>query len=458
MPVRTAPPVGTPAGGALRAPNQINRLLAAATVLALSVGAAFALARSPLATLMASLLVLVTVLAALRLPLAVALLAASFYFDSYLAVGPGLVTVGKLVGGLALAAWFLSWTLNRRPIVGDALFWPLAALAAWLPLSLTAAYDQTDAVTVAIRYLTFFVLVFLVVQTVNGSHQRAVRMLAVVVTAAAVSAVVGLGNFFFAHVDRARGPLSDPNDYAFLLAVAVPSALFCIRAARRPSSRALGVLALVIIFAAILASYSRSALVGLGIAGAWAVATRRLAVRWGVLGLAALVVIGLVAYWLAPTAVSEGLTRKQHVAQQNIDARLLAWRVAVAEFQSSPVLGVGPGNFQYRFTEFGLPVEQHVGIITTHNAYLHVLAELGAPGMALFLAYLALAWSRLRRRIPDDPDADALHGALAAGFVIAMVGSLFLTEQFYSPLWFLPAVGATLAAGRPPAHRGAGGA
>jgi hypothetical protein len=42
-----------------------------------------------------------------------------------------------------------------------------------------------------------------------------------------------------------------------------------------------------------------------------------------------------------------------------------------------------------------------------------------------------------------------MQGALAAGFVVAVVGSLFLTEQYYPPLWFLPAIAASLASSRP---------
>ena len=89
--------------------------------------------------------------------------------------------------------------------------------------------------------------------------------------------------------------------------------------------------------------------------------------------------------------------------------------------------------------------------LATHDAYLSVLGELGIPGLALFLTYLALSWARLRRR-HGDPDADAMQSALAGGFIVAVVGALFLTEQFYAPLWLLPALGATLA--RP---EGAGG-
>ena len=66
----------------------------------------------------------------------------------------------------------------------------------------------------------------------------------------------------------------------------------------------------------------------------------------------------------------------------------------------------------------------------------------------LFLAYLAASWGLLRRRIPDDPATNAFRSSLAAGFVIALVGSMFLTEQYYAPLWLLPALGATLTSSR----------
>ena len=69
----------------------------------------------------------------------------------------------------------------------------------------------------------------------------------------------------------------------------------------------------------------------------------------------------------------------------------------------------------------------------------------GAVGLALFLGYLALSWADLRRRFPDDVQRDQLQGAMAAGFAIACVGALFLAEQYYPPLWFLPALGASMA-------------
>jgi putative inorganic carbon (HCO3(-)) transporter len=456
MPLRTMVTAREPRAVPPSRRDGLARGIGAAAVLALSGAVAFIVSHRPLWALAGALVAVAVAIAAATLSFAVAVLVASFYFDSYLAVGAGVLTVGKLLGALAVAAWFLRWSVGRRPVVGSPLLWPLAGLAAWVPLSVATAYDQAAGLSVALRYLTFFALVFLVVQTVAGDRGTATRLVDVAVVAGAASALVGLYSFSVdAGYGRARGPLGDPNDYAFMLAVTVPLALYRIRWATGPLQRALAAFALLAMFAAILASFSRSALVGLAVAGAWAAATRRLPLRWTVLTLAGLAAVALVSYLLQPDRIDTALLQKRYVAQSNVDQRLVAWRVALEEVGSSPVLGVGPGNFEVRFEEFALSPSPEEGALAAHNAYLSVLAELGLPGICLFLAYLAMAWSRLRRRVPRDPDADALQSALAAGFVVAMVGALFLTEQFYAPLWLLPALGATLVGQRPAGRAGA---
>jgi O-antigen ligase len=180
------------------------------------------------------------------------------------------------------------------------------------------------------------------------------------------------------------------------------------------------------------------------VAAVWATVTGRLRLRWTALVLGGVLAVTLAWYALQPEQVETALLAKQHVAQSNVDERQVAWQVALREARDSPLLGVGPGNFELRFDEFSPPAGTGLGALATHNAYLSVLAELGLPGLVLFLAYLVLAWSMLRRRNRGDPDADALQSALAGGFIVAIVGALFLTEQFYAPIWLLPAIGATL--------------
>jgi putative inorganic carbon (HCO3(-)) transporter len=446
--VRTPVQTSLAAAAAPPAPSPprrgLDRSVAVAVVLGLAAAAALAVVYSPAWTLAGGLVLAAVALAAARLPLAVAILVASFYFDAYVTVaGVGIVTIGKLLGVLALGAWFLAWGLGRRRAVAERLLWPLAGLAVWLPLSLAVAYDQAAGLTVGLRYLTFFSLVFLVVQMVDGDRRAAVRIVDVAVAAATAAALVGLANFL-AHGGRARGPLDDPNDFAFMLAVTLPLALYRVRSAPDRLRRALAVLAVLALSATILATLSRSAIVGLGVAALWATATGRLPLRWVALVAGGTLAIALGWYLLQPEQVETAVLAKQHVAQSNIDERQLAWQVALEEARSSPLLGVGPGNFETRFDEFSPPGATGQGALATHNAYLSVLAELGLPGLGLFGVYLALSWSRLRRRHRGDADADALQSALAGGFIVAVVGALFLTEQFYAPLWLLPAIGATL--------------
>jgi putative inorganic carbon (HCO3(-)) transporter len=421
------------------------RLGAAIAVLAVSLVGAYAVARQPVATVLVLLAVLAACLAAFRLPVAVAVLVASFYVEAYLTQGGTVFTPAKLIGALAVAAWFLAWGVRRQELLLDLLFWPLAGLGAWIVLSAATSYDPSAAAVVASRYLMFFALGFVVVQAVGGSLRRAVALVDVAVAAGTVAAVLGLVNFFVGDdVQRASGPILDPNDFAFLLAVTVPLAIYRIRSATERWRRLLGVVGLVAMLAAMLATLSRGGFLGLAVPATWALATRRLTVRWAVVTIAATLTVALVASWLTPAKLDTALEQKEHVAGANVESRLGAWRVALAEFGSAPLLGVGPGNYESRFVEFGLPVgSSDGGIITTHNAFLNVLAELGGPGLALFLVYLLMSWRRLRRRSPD-PDVDALRSALAAGFLAAIVGSMFLTEQYYAPLWLLPALGATV--------------
>jgi putative inorganic carbon (HCO3(-)) transporter len=420
-----------------------GRSRAVGALLAAAAMAAFAVSRQPQYAVVGVLAIAGASVAAGRLWLAVSLLVASFYFEGYLAVGVGYLTVIKLIGALAMGAWFLAWSSGRQPVVTVRLFWPVAALAAWLLLSSAMAYDQAAAVLLTSRYLMFFALIFLVVQTVDGHLARATQLAAIATAAAAVAALIGLLNFLVAGTERAGGPISDPNDFAFLLAVTAPLALHQAHTARHPAWRVAAALALGLILAGTLATFSRSGIVALLVGGAWSLLTGRLRSGWLLLLVIGGLVLVLSAWLLQTQTVSNALTRKQHIAQSNVDQRLVAWRIALAEYGSSPLLRVGPGNFNGRFIEFGLPAAEG-GPITTHNAYLNILAELGLPGLLLFLGYLAMSWAVLRRRIPDDPVADGFQSALAAGFIMALVGSLFLTEQYYAPLWLLPALGATL--------------
>jgi O-antigen ligase len=203
----------------------------------------------------------------------------------------------------------------------------------------------------------------------------------------------------------------------------------------------LRIAASIIIVAAIIGTFARADIVGLAAAGAWVILSGRLRFRWAIIGLLAVVLTGLAAYEVRPDLIDNSIRLKQNIAQRNVDSRIGLWGVAYDEWASAPIFGVGPGNYEIRFPEFKSPFRQKIE--TTHNAYLNILAELGLVGLALFALFLVQAWGSLRQR-SADPEDDWLRTAIAAGFLVALVGALFMTEQFYPPLWFLAALGVAM--------------
>jgi hypothetical protein len=432
-------------------------LLAGAAALALALGAAVVAGNAAVLAVAGLAVILVLGLLLCRLDLAVAVLAAGFFFSAYLNRGAGLLTINKALGALAVMAWGLDWAVNRRPVLLTRQLGLICAFLLWTGVCITAAHNDRAALITTFRYLTFATLYFLVLQTVRGDRRRADVLVSVAVGAAAVASVIGLAAFFSHHVARASGPILDPNDFGFVLGSSVPLAIYQARWAGTRGGRAIWGAALLVILACTLATFSRSAIAGLAAASLWALAARRVRLRALMAVAACLAAAVGLALIVTPQLVRSAFGEKAYVATRNVSIRLGYYRVELNEFEHYPVTGVGPGNFVYRFYEFApavgesLPFPSDVLTISGEEAYLVILAEQGAVGLALFFAYLAFSWTDLRRRCRGDERADQLQAALAAGFIVACVGALFLAEQYYPPLWFLPALAASMASGGPAA-------
>ena len=336
----------TAAGDLARAADPERRhrgsALVRGTILAAALAAAFLIGRQPLVVAAGIVALAIVGLFLRRLDLAVAVLAAGF-FNNYLANGAGIITADKVIGALAVAAWGLDWTVNRRPILTSRGLWLLIGFLVWVGVSIVMARSYQAAFVTSLRYLTFGTLYFLVLQTVRGDRRRADVLLTVMVAAAAVASLIGLIAFFSHHVTRASGPISDPNDFGFLLASSLPLAIYQIRWRATRWAKVAWSVALILIFACTLATFSRSALLGLIGAGVWASVTGRIRLRWLITTLATGAAIALSAVLFAPQLVQTAFGMKAHVAVQNIDvqgsmpgrSRALAISSAMAESENN---------------------------------------------------------------------------------------------------------------------------
>jgi putative inorganic carbon (hco3(-)) transporter len=118
--------------------------------------------------------------------------------------------------------------------------------------------------------------------------------------------------------------------------------------------------------------------------------------------------------------------------------RLVFWDAAWGMFRSSPLIGVGYGNFVKLFDGDSLGLEP--GRFDVHNLYLETLAETGVLGFVLFvlllIGALRAAWKQVQQPLSD---IDIVIGVAASGAVVSI-----LIHGFVDTLLDLPQCGALL--------------
>jgi hypothetical protein len=148
----------------------------------------------------------------------------------------------------------------------------------------------------------------------------------------------------------------------------------------------------------------------------------------------------------SPTAVV-ATSGTQRFESASGNGRYQYWSAAKDGFQSEPLDGIGPGTFEYWWAQHGsIP-----GFVRdAHSLYFETLAELGAVGLALLLAALAVpvvaGLRRIRRaRLEERYWLAAAGGAFAAFLVGA--GIDWLWELAVLPVAFLLLAAAILGGG-----------
>ncbi len=256
------------------------------------------------------------------------------------------------------------------------------------------------------------------------------------------------------------GFLGDENDLAMTLVTALPIAVFLAAAAASRRLRLLGIASALLMVVGVAATISRGGFLGLVAAILYCLvrSPRKLA---GAVVIAALAgVLGVAApagYWAEMNTI---VTGEQDGREDTGAGRMYEWRVGWRMFRDNPVLGVGPGNFPYRFSEYegGESWEgRSLAGRAAHSFYMTLLPELGIVGAATVLVMIVTGWRglvRMRRRIaaarprrsPGDGFRVLCGLGLQGGLVAFLVTSAFISTLYYPNLWVLLACMVTLAA------------
>lgn len=337
--------------------------------------------------------------------LAVSLLAAVLALGW--SVAPG-VTRGWAVPGSATAAglvvlwlfWGVSQAWSQVPYTSHLYYWWLSALP-----------------------VTFFAL--LLAPRPRLAVRATLGLLGVGAVALAVTALVQYFGYPDTYRFRAPGPLLNPNNLAALLNLFLLPALALALTTRTPR-RWWGAAALVVLlFAAVAATQSRGAAIGLAVGTVLLVAVLRAhgGFAWG--RLAAVVAGCGVAFAILDGYAGEELSRRVETlgavgAESSLQNRLLIWGSAWEMVRDHPWLGTGLGTFFLFYPRYRVPGDSSGGFYA-HMDPLQFWVETGVLGPLLFYAVLTTILVRTlrahRRRGGPDP---RLWGPFAGLLAVAL--------------------------------------
>ena len=188
---------------------------------------------------------------------------------------------------------------------------------------------------------------------------------------------------------RGAGFLSDPNDFAQILIMALPLIYLATRRGRGNADYLLAFVPSALVLWAMYLTHSRGALVALAVVVL--VAMHKKLGRAASAGLALALVLGMFAL---------NFTGGRAIGTVEGADRLEAWSVGLQLFKSAPLFGTGFGSF----TDFS--------DITAHNSFVLCLAELGLVGSTIWLALLVTTMTSLNGIINrgDDRRRVVRHG------------------------------------------------
>jgi putative inorganic carbon (HCO3(-)) transporter len=318
----------------------------------------------------------------------------------------------------------------------------IAALLCWMILSVPNALRVGDSFDLVFNnFLKTVLMSFIVAASVRG--MRDVERLAFVYFAGAVlySAVVVM-RFDLGAGDAWRlGHLYyyDANDFATFVVTALPLGIYFVHAGRRVAVRLFAAAGLGLLTLGFVWSGSRGGFIALfAVVGFVVLRFSAVPLRWRVsaTALVALILLATASdqYWQQMGTIASD-TDYNHTSESG---RLQIWSRGIGYMLQNPVLGLGPGNFQTaEGTLSPLAERQQFGIgvrwNAPHNSYLQIAAELGIPGVALYVAMIASAFFALRC-------STALTPALTASLLGFVVGSFFLSLAYSEMLYTLVAL------------------
>ncbi|HET9707630.1 MAG TPA: O-antigen ligase family protein [Gemmatimonadales bacterium] len=359
--------------------------------------------------------------------------------------------------GIAFLLLSNSGLRSMRPVLRSVTTRVVLGIAVWMALSIPGALWPGGALHLFLDQFAKAAAMFVVVASAIRGPRDVERLTFVYLAGVTIYAAMLLVRFRVSGdgADWRLGSLYyyDANEFATLAVMAIPLALFFVVRSGSTLRRLTAVGALVVLVVAFIWAGSRGGFLALLAVGAFLLLRyQAVHVGWRVLVAAALTLLFVAAasdtYWDQMRTIAKPQDDYNMTGDQG---RVQVWKRGLWYMETHPILGVGAANFP---TAEGTlsplaraqAFEHGVKWSAAHNSYLEIGAELGVPGLLLFLVLLGSGFASLRRvreaagrtggRSPPVQLAQAFAGSLI-GF---MVGGFFLSLAYHDLLYVLLAL------------------
>ena len=337
----------------------------------------------------------------------------------------------------------------------------LLGLVIWGALSVPFALNQGVAFQFWINFVRTVVMTLVIASSIRNARDLS-RLMFVYCGATVLYTGVVLSRFQLGSGDTWRlGRLFyyDANDMATLITTAMPFALYFLLGQRRPIVRILAGVGLAVLAVGLIRSGSRGGFLALlAVALFVLLGFTTVSARARLMGLVAILAVVFAAasdrYWEQMQTI---FNPQQDYNLTSNEGRIRVWKRGLAYMIDNPVLGVGGQNFavaEGTISPLARRQEHGRGVRwgAAHNTFIQVGAELGVPGLLLFMGLIATAFGSLRRvtRLarrsgPAAADLSRLAQALTAALIGFVTGSFFLSLAYHDILYTLLAFTLALA-------------
>ncbi len=273
----------------------------------------------------------------------------------------------------------------------------------------------------------------------ENDHYLIMVVLTLGIVASAIVAVqqVGLG---FGLAERATGLSGGANTASryFVYGIVLLSYLQS-RPNNRVGMRLLALIGIVLLILALIATFSRSGLLLLGVA-LFFITQRFLVGRQRSIALWLTVGAGFV--WVLTQASGTVLDPLRILdaifsGSDTVGERYIFWLTGLAMWRDHPFLGVGIGQFPNYFVSYSGSTGPIV-VLSAHNTFIQVLSETGLVGFVFFIALLFVVFGNFRSQIKrTERNFSDIHWTWMVIIILMLIGSMSKTELLDKFFWFL---------------------